>query len=143
MVVEQMVEPVDLIAQSMGGLIAIKAALAAPDRVRRLVLTGTSGGLPVDDLGGADWRTTYRSEFPNAATWITEVREDLSARLPSISAPTLLLWGDRDSVSPLSVGKRLQDLLPDAVLRVVAGGGHDFVQTHAAEIAPLMADHLR
>lgn len=142
MVLEQMFEPVDLIAQSMGGLIAIKAALAAPHQVRRIVLTGTSGGLPVDELGGADWRATYRSEFPNAAGWITEVQEDLSAQIPSIRAPTLLLWGDRDAVSPLSVGKQLRQLLPCATLGIVRGGEHDFAKTRAVEIKPLIASHL-
>jgi pimeloyl-ACP methyl ester carboxylesterase len=143
MVLTEMQEPVDLVAQSMGGLIAIKAALTAPDRVRRLVLTATSGGVPVQNLGGADWRLKYRQDFPNAASWITEAREDLSAELGSIVAPTLLLWGDQDAISPLAVGTRLKDCLPHAELVVVKGGDHDFALTHAADIAPLIAEHLR
>lgn len=137
-----MTEPSDLVAQSMGGLVAIKAALAAPDRVRRLVLTGTSGGVPVADLGGADWRPNYRAQFPNAAAWIAEAREDLSARIPTIRAPVLLLWGDRDAISPVAVGERLAALLPHASLEVVPGGDHDFPVTHAAAIAPLIRRHL-
>jgi pimeloyl-ACP methyl ester carboxylesterase len=142
MVVAEMSEPIDLLAQSMGGLVAIKVALAAPRYVRRLVLTGTSGGVPVDDLGGRDWRPEYRTEFPSAAPWITEVNEDLSSRLGEISAPTLLLWGDQDTISPVSVGKRLLELLPNATLRTVPGGNHDFVCSHAKVIAPWIAEHL-
>jgi pimeloyl-ACP methyl ester carboxylesterase len=138
-----MTEPSDLVAQSMGGLVAIRAALAAPERVRRLVLTGTSGGLPVADLGGADWRSNYRANFPRAATWIAEAREDLSARIPSIRAPVLLLWGDRDPISPVAVGERLAALLPTASLRIIPGGEHDFPVTHAAEVAPLIERFLR
>ena len=143
MVLEEMAEPVDLIAQSMGGLIAIKVALAAPERVRRLVLTATSGGLPVDALGGSDWRTTYRRQFPNAASWITETREDLSARLDDIRAPTLLLWGDKDLVSPVAIGRRLEQALPDSTLRIIPGGDHDMALTHPAELAESITDHLR
>jgi len=143
MVLAEMEEPVDLIAQSMGGLVAIKAALAAPDKVRRLVLTATSGGVPVEDLGGANWQVKYRQDFPHAAAWITETREDLSSKLGRIVAPTLLLWGDRDAISPPAVGGRLKDWLPKAELVVVGGGEHDLALTHAAEIAPLIADHLR
>jgi len=139
---DAMTEPTDLVAQSMGGLVAIKAALAAPERVRRLVLTGTSGGVPVADLGGADWRPDYRANFPKAAAWIVEAREDLSARIPAIRAPVLLLWGDRDAISPVAVGERLTALLPDASLHIVSGGDHDFPVTHAAEVAPLIRRHL-
>jgi pimeloyl-ACP methyl ester carboxylesterase len=143
MVLARMSEPVDLLAQSMGALVALKAAIAAPERVRRLVLTATSGGVPVDDLGGAEWRPAYRAEFPAAARWITEVGEDLSAQLGLIEASTLLLWGDQDPISPVAVGERLRELLPNGTLSVVAGGGHDFVRSHTGLIAPLIAEHLR
>ena len=42
-VLGELFEPADIVAQSMGGVVAIRAALKAPDKVRRLVLTGTSG----------------------------------------------------------------------------------------------------
>jgi pimeloyl-ACP methyl ester carboxylesterase len=143
MVLGHMDEPCDLVAQSMGGLIAIKAALAMPERVRRLVLTGTSGGVLVDDLGGSDWRNDYRAEYPRAAPWIMEVREDLSERIRAIEVPALLLWGDRDEVSPIAVGERLAGLFPHASLKIVEGGGHDFPQTHSAIVAPLIQRHLQ
>ena len=57
MVVAELSEkPVDLLAQSMGGAIALRVALDHPQRVRRLVLAVTAGGLDVAALGGADWR---------------------------------------------------------------------------------------
>jgi len=40
-------EPVSIVAQSMGGFIAIKLALAFPNSVRCLVLAVTSGGVPI------------------------------------------------------------------------------------------------
>jgi pimeloyl-ACP methyl ester carboxylesterase len=142
MVLRELDEPADLIAQSLGGLVAIHATLAAPQKVRRLVLTATSGGVPIDDLGGADWRTAYRRDYPKAAPWIMDVHEDLSPQLALLTAPCLLLWGDADEISPPAVGRRLRELLPDASLRVVHGGGHDLARTHAAQIAPLIAAHL-
>lgn len=143
MVLGEMDEPADLVAQSMGGVIAIKVALAAPQWVRRLVLIATSGGLPVQSLGGSDWRAAYRDQFPRASAWITETREDLSAQFGRVETPTLLLWGDRDLVSPPEVGKRLERMLPNATLQIVAGGDHDMALTHPAELARLISDHLR
>ena len=146
MVVAELDGSSDLIAQSLGGLVALQVALAVPDKVRRLVLTVTSGGVPVHDLGGADWRADYRRDFPNAAPWITganQTGEDLSSRLASINAPTLLIWGDADPISPLAVGRRLHRLLPHADLLIVHGGGHDLARTHAIDVATAIADHLR
>ena len=134
--------PVDLLAQSMGGLIAMLTVLRHPARVRRLVLSVTSGGVDMEAFAAADWRESYRRSHPQAAAWITEVRADLSAQLPGVSQPTLLLWGDADPISPVSVGERLRDLLPDARLHVVPAGGHDVVHVRAAEVAPLIQAHL-
>ena len=55
-----MTEPVNVITQSMGGIIAIRLALALPKLVRNLVLAVTSVGVPVADLGGSDWRPLFR-----------------------------------------------------------------------------------
>lgn len=134
--------PVDLLAQSMGGVVAMRVALRNPGKVRRIVLTATSGGVDVADLTRFDWRASYRSEYPRAAAWITEERIDLTARIASIAAPTLLLWGDADPISPVAIGERLLALLPNAQLHVAVGGDHDLAQAHAAELAPLIEAHL-
>jgi pimeloyl-ACP methyl ester carboxylesterase len=142
MVLGALGEPADLIAQSMGGLVAARVALAAPQKVRRIVLTATSAGLPVAELGGSDWRPDYRQAFPGAAAWIAEIREDLSPQLTTIAAPVLLIWGDRDPISPIAVGRRLLALLPNARLHIVKGGGHDLAATHVDEVATLIQEHL-
>ncbi len=140
---EALTRPAGLVAQSMGGVVAIRAALRYPDRVRRLVLTATSGGVDVAGLGGTEWRPRYRRLFPRAADWVLLERPDHTGQLGRVAAPTLLLWGDRDDVSPLAVGSHLVSLLPDARLSVVAGGDHGFAHDRADEVAPLIAAHLR
>lgn len=142
-VLDRLHSPADLVAQSMGGLVAIKVALAAPRNVRRLVLCATSGGIPIADLGGAEWRAEYRRNFPNAASWITDGHEDLSSSIKAVDVPVLLLWGSADAISPPAVGRRLERLLPNAELHIIPGGDHDMAQTHAATMAPLIADHLQ
>jgi pimeloyl-ACP methyl ester carboxylesterase len=143
MVLNRMAEPVNIVAQSMGGLVAIKAALAAPGRLKRLVLAATSAGVPVADLGGSDWRSDYYEAYPQAARWIGEADEDLSRQIASIEAPTLLLWGSADPISPVSVGERLRSLLPNATLEIISGGDHDLAQTHSQLVADMIRQHLR
>ena len=142
MVAAKMDGPVDLVAQSMGGIIAARLAIEQPHNVRRLVLTVTSGGVDMAGLGASDWRPGYRTSFPGAAPWISELRIAAPQPVEKIAAPTLLLWGDADAISPVAVGKHLEARIPDARLHVVAGGDHDLAQTHAAEVAPLIARHL-
>jgi pimeloyl-ACP methyl ester carboxylesterase len=138
----RMDEPVDLVAQSMGGVIATRLALERPGCVRRLVLTVTSGGVNMAQLGAADWRADYRRSFPCAAGWITEASPLSDLPVERIAAPTLLIWGDSDAISPVSVGRHLEQRIPDARLHVVPGGDHDLAKTHAELVAPLIARHL-
>jgi pimeloyl-ACP methyl ester carboxylesterase len=135
-------QPVDLLAQSMGGAVAMAVTLRNPGKVRRLVLTVTAGGLDVPALGGSNWRANYRREYPNAAAWITDERPDHAAELPGVTQPTLLIWGDVDPISPLAVGRRLEALLPNATLRIVPGGDHGFVESRPDDIAPWIVRHL-
>ena len=132
--------PTDVVAQSMGGVVAIRLALRHPDRVRRLVLVATSGGV---DAANLPWRTEYRREHPRAADWITAERPDDTAALARVTAPTLLLWADADPISPVAVGTRLLGLLPNATLHVVASASHGFAREQPDAVAQLIADHLR
>ena len=131
-----------LIAQSMGGIVAVRLALARPERITHLVLVATSGGVDVARFGAADWRPDYRRNFPNAASWIVAARPDHTADIARIAAPTLLIWGDRDPISPVAVGEHLADLLPNARLEIVAGGTHSMARDQPAPVAALIRDHL-
>ena len=142
LVASEMDGPVDLVAQSMGGIVATRLAIEQPRKVRRLVLVVTSGGVDMTGLGASDWRDDYRRSYPGAAPWITETRASSSLPVEKIAAPTMLVWGDADPVSPLAVGRHLESRLSGARLHVVAGGGHDLAQTHAHEVATVIERHL-
>ncbi len=142
MVCEKITEPVNLVAQSMGGYVAIKAALRHPDKVQNLVLTVTSGGVNVADLGGSDWRVDYREAFPKAAKWIENPTQDLSDAIRHLTIPTLLIWGDDDPISPVAVGRRLNKLLVNSHLEIIDGGDHDLAKTHSKVVAALIDEHL-
>lgn len=134
--------PVDLLAQSMGGIIAIRAALQKPSLVKHMVLSVTSGGLDVASLGATDWRSTFRELNPTLPSWFENEREDLTNRLGELQFPVLLLWGDADPISPVAVGRRFAELFPRAELIVVNGGKHDLVSDRANEIIPYIEKHL-
>jgi pimeloyl-ACP methyl ester carboxylesterase len=134
--------PVDILAQSMGGIVAVRAVLEKPGLVRHLVLAVTSGGIDVASLGAADWRADFRATNPSVPDWFEAEPAHLSEQLREIEIPVLLLWGDADPISPLAVGQRLLDSLPNAELVVFAGGTHDLILECAGEVAPQVQRHL-
>ncbi|WP_151633267.1 alpha/beta fold hydrolase [Noviherbaspirillum aerium] len=135
--------PTVVVAQSMGGIVGVRLALERAEQVTHLVLVAASGGIDVSALGAQEWRAAYREQFPDARPWITEDRPDHSALIPNIACPTLLIWGTRDAVSPPQVGRRLAALIPDSRLYMVEGGDHDLARDRAADIAPLVIEHLQ
>ncbi len=142
LVVKEMDQPCALIAQSMGGVIAVQAALQRPDKLTHLVLAVTSGGVDMSAWHAEDWRPSFRAANPKAPDWFVDHHEDLSGRIGAIAAPTLLLWGDADPISPVAVGRHLETLLPDSRLHVVHGGQHDLVVRFAPEVAQQISEHL-
>jgi len=144
LVTKRMDRPVDLIAQSMGGTIAIRVALDRPEMVRHIVLSATSGGVDLSRFDAEEWRASYRQQYPKAAASasLLEYRADFSERIRTIAAPTLLLWGDSDPISPVAVGEYLENLLPRSKLIVVPGGSHMFAEEQPELVAPYIASHL-
>ncbi len=141
-VIAQLDRPSALIAQSMGGMLALQAALARPSQVTHLVLSVTSGGLPLAEYGAEDWRQAFQGANPQLPDWFATARVDLSNRLPALSIPTLLLWGDADPISPVGVGERLAALLPASRLVILPGGTHDLAMEQAEPVAQLIDRHL-
>ena len=52
------------------------------------------------------------------------VNEDLKNVMPQIKAPTLLIWGENDTATPLSDAKTMEKLIPEAGLVSFPGCGH-------------------
>jgi pimeloyl-ACP methyl ester carboxylesterase len=58
-------------------------------------------------------------------TSLTAMAEaDLRDLLPTIDVPTLLVWGEQDARSPLSVARQFEEAIPNTTLVVIPGAGH-------------------
>lgn len=71
--------------------------------------------------GSADYRQS--SPMMRAVMSIC-VNEDLKEVMPSIKAPTLLIWGENDTATPISDAKTMERLIPDAGLVSFPECGH-------------------
>ncbi|MFB0983137.1 MAG: alpha/beta hydrolase [Acinetobacter towneri] len=131
-----------IIAQSMGGIFAVAAALQYPEKVKGLVLVATSGGMDLSSFQVQDWRQDYQASDLNYPDWFVEAKADYTVDFAKINMPILLLWGDQDPISPLAVGEFLQQQFPQAVLKIVHDGDHLFLETHADQAAEHIAAYL-
>lgn len=52
------------------------------------------------------------------------VNEDLCHMMPRIKAPTLLVWGEDDTATPMADAKRMEKLIPGSGLVSFPGCGH-------------------
>lgn len=79
----------------------------------------------VDDMRRKRGSADYNNATPiMRATLVKVVNEDLEPLMHLVKCPTLLIWGDQDTATPLSDAKRMEELIPDAGLVVCEGAGH-------------------
>lgn len=140
-----------IIAHSFGARLSIKYALLEP--VKKMVLTGAAGirpprgwqyylrtytykalkqlaHLPLlsavkKQLTGQFGSEDYRALEGNLRTsFVKIVNEDLRPYLKSIETPTLLIWGEKDELTPLWMGKVMEKEMKDAGLVVFEHDDH-------------------
>jgi len=148
------IERPHILGHSFGGRIALDLAAHHPQRVDKLVLVSSAGLPPPRSIGyhvrtglarvarglakyggtrGQAVRDRvyskvaspdYAQAGPMRATFVKVVNEDLAPLLPSVQAPTLLVWGSGDTETPIGVARRMSRLIPAASLAVIDGAGH-------------------
>lgn len=77
-----------------------------------------------------DWRSRQGSaDYRNASPMMRQclvmaVNEDLTELLPEVKQDTLLIWGDKDTATPITDAKLMEEKIPNAGLVVLKGAGH-------------------
>jgi len=90
--------------------------------------TKVFGGLPERGLnalrnrfGSADYKALSEDMRP---TFVLLVNTDMTDELHTITKPTLLIWGDKDTETPLWMGEVMKREIPDSGLIVFEGADH-------------------
>ena len=86
----------------------------------------------------------YASASPRMRAILSKVvNEDLCHVMPQITAPTLLVWGENDTATPVSDARRMERLIPGAGLVSFAGCGHYSFLDNPIQFAAVMRSFLK
>jgi len=64
-------------------------------------------------------------------TYMNVIGEDLSFHLPFIKVPTIVIWGDKDDMTPMEDGNFIAKQVKGSKLVVIPGAGHDLNRKQA------------
>lgn len=151
-VLDRMADRIVVVGHSFGGRVACHLAVAHPERVAALVLTGVPllfrtdrtatvkrsvqisrwlhrRGLLSDERMEEQRRRHGSTDYRNATgvmrdVLVRVVNEDYADLLPRIQVPVELVWARHDAAVPLEVAERAAEALPSARLTVVEDAAH-------------------
>lgn len=79
----------------------------------------------IEAMRAARGSSDYAQSTPKMRAILSKVvNEDLTAALPHIKAPALLIWGENDTATPIADAHKMERLIPDAGLVSFPGCGH-------------------
>ncbi|MCI0751167.1 MAG: alpha/beta hydrolase [Flammeovirgaceae bacterium] len=163
-----------IMGNSLGGHVALIYTLKNPQKVKKLILTGSSG-LFEDSMGGSypkrgnyeyiRERVAYTFYDPKVASkeLVDEVfettgsipkcmrivaiaksaqRHNMATEIPKIKAPTLLVWGLNDTITPPIVAHEFNRLIPNSSLRFIDKCCHAPMMEHPEKFNELVEEFL-
>lgn len=147
---------IHLLGNSLGGHVALTHILKYPEKIKSLILTGSSGlfengmGDSYPKRGDYEYikkktQLTFYDPAMSTKELVDEVfeitnnrlkvikiialaksaiRSNLGEELNRIKQPTLLIWGNNDTITPPFVGKEFNRLIPNSELYFIDKCGH-------------------
>lgn len=147
---------INLLGNSLGGHVALVHILKHPERIKSLILTGSSGlfengmgdsypkrgdreyirkktevtfydpAMATDELVDEVYSITNNrlTVIKIIALAKSAIRNNLEEELNQIKQPTLLIWGNNDTITPPFVAKEFNKLIPNSELHFIDKCGH-------------------
>jgi 2-hydroxy-6-oxonona-2,4-dienedioate hydrolase len=166
---------IHLLGNSLGGHVALVHVLKHPEKIKSLILTGSSGlfengmGDTYPRRGDYEYikkKTEVTFYDPKTATkeLVDEVfeitrnrlkvikiialaksaiRHNLGEELNNIKQPTLLIWGNNDTITPPFVAREFHRLIPNSELHFIDQCGHAPMMEQAGDFNVILEKFLK
>jgi len=76
-------------------------------------------------------------------TMANVINSEVTSQLDKIEAPTLIIWGENDTVTPLKFAKVFNSKIKNSELHIIEGARHAPQFTHILETAKIIGDFLK
>ncbi|MDP8237881.1 MAG: alpha/beta hydrolase [Candidatus Hatepunaea meridiana] len=90
-------------------------------------------------LGSQDWKL---ASPVMRGTLVKTLEEDLRDELNKIAAPTLLVWGEKDTATPLFMARIMDNLIQNSKLVVIPDAGHYCFLERKGEVLSAVWEHF-
>jgi pimeloyl-ACP methyl ester carboxylesterase len=164
------IENLVLVGHSFGGAVSIKLTSTKPKYLKKLILVDSSGirmkseKMKVSSLGAKILKPIFAPNFMHPlkrrmyriignedyldsgelkGTYLNVIEEDLSPLLSMINLQTLIVWGERDSDTPLWMAQQMNEQITDSKLEVLENGGHFSFLDNSEEFKDILKEFLQ
>lgn len=130
-------------SRSLGYYLKVYSFKAAK-RFWQLVLGKEKAQKRIDAMRARRGSGDYAAASPMMRRILSKVvNEDLTDRLHMIEAPTLLVWGENDTATPMADARKMAKLIPDAGLVSFPGCGHYSFLDNPGQFRAVLSSFLK
>lgn len=153
-----------LLGHSFGGALAVKYSLKFPSKINKLFLVGAacirrktlkkrffyalSKIFPSSlFLRKFFYKFIIKSDYLSVQgvmkeTYLKIIAEDLSEYLSKIQIPTVIIWGDKDNVTPIKDAYFINSRIKNSKLEILSCGNHDLNSKTPEKLAQILSKYL-
>ena len=156
-------EKFSLLGHSFGGALAVKFSLKFPEKIDKLSLVGAAVIRKKTfknqllkfisrffKIRNSFLRKLFyrKSDYLSVQGTMKEVylkviKEDLSDILSEVQVSTLIIWGEKDNITPLSDAYKINNKIKNSQLEIISGVGHNLHLEAPEELAETIWFNLR
>lgn len=155
-----------LVGHSFGGAIAIKFALNYPEKINKIFLVAPAAvrkkKITTEIIAKISRLFTFlpplvkriiysmvlRSDYPYKESVMKEtfkkvIAEDLSEVISNIKVPTIIIWGDKDDITPIKDAYFLKEKIANSTLEIIKGASHILYLEYPEKINAILLQHSK
>lgn len=156
-----------LLGHSFGGALAVKYGLKYGFNLKKLILISAAcfrkqdlkkkslysfskyfkflSHIPL--LRKFFYKFVVKSDYPSTNgvmrnIYLKVIGQDLSSELKKVNVETLIVWGEKDDITPLDQGRTINSEIKNSVLEIIPRTGHDLNADCPGMVADVIAKNI-